>query len=129
MQLAASTQFGDVTVVLQGATVSAGTTPQQLLARSAQQVLDPNQFTGTQDSGPINGAEIGYIAGAGESYQAYSADVNAPDTPVFIEIMTSVQGTTGIVFVAVSPLDPNSPDPSVVPNQDYDQMINSVQWR
>jgi hypothetical protein len=55
--------------------------------------------------------------------------VNAPDTPVFIEIMTSVQGTTGIVFVAVSPLDPNSPDPSVVPNQDYDQMVNSVQWR
>jgi hypothetical protein len=129
MQLAASTQFGDVTVVLQGASVGAGTTPQRLLAQSAQQVLDPNQFTSTQDSGPINGAEIGYIAGAGESYEAYSADANAPDTPVFIEIMASVQGTTGIIFVAVSPLDPNSPDPSVVPNQDYDQMVNSVQWR
>ncbi len=128
-QLVASTQFGDVTVVLQGEGVSRGTTAQQLVSQTAQQVLDPNQFTGAQDSGPIRGAEIGYVAGAGESYQAYSTQSNAPNVPVFIEIMSSVRGTTGITFVAVSPLDPNSPDPSIVPNQDYDQMVNSVQWR
>jgi hypothetical protein len=127
-QLVASTQFGDVTVVLQGARVASGTTPEQLLTRSSQQVLDPNQFSGIQDSGPIRGAEIGYVAGAGESYEAYSVQSNAPDIPVFIEIMASVNGAAGVTFVAVSPLDPNSPDPSIVPNQEYDHIVNSVQW-
>jgi hypothetical protein len=128
-QLVASTQFGDVTVVLQGGGVSAGTTAQQVVSQAAQQVLDPTQFSGVQDSGPIRGAEIGYIPGAGESYQAYSTQTNAPDVPVYVEIMSSVRGTSAITFIAVSPLDPNSPDPSIVPNQDYDQMVNSVQWR
>jgi hypothetical protein len=128
-QLVASTQFGDVTVVLQGAHVASGTTPEQLLVRSSQQVFDPNQFSGIQDSGPIRGAEIGYVSGAGESYQAYSVQSNAPDIPIFIEIMASVNGTAGVTFVAVSPLDPNSPDPSIVPNQEYDHIVNSVQWR
>ncbi len=127
-QLVAATQFGDVTVVLSGATVNAGTSAQQLLSRSSQQVLDPNQFAGAQDNGPINGAEIGYVSGADESYEAYSAQSSAPNVPVFIEIMASVRGTTGVTFIAVSPLDPNSPDPSIVPNEEYDRIVNSVQW-
>jgi hypothetical protein len=43
--------------------------------------------------------------------------------------MASVQDATGIIFVAISPLDPNSPDPSIVPNEEYDHVVNSVVWR
>ena len=42
--------------------------------------------------------------------------------------MASVRGTVGLTFAALSPLDPNSPDPSGVPNQEYDLLVNSVEW-
>ncbi|MGZ3581517.1 MAG: hypothetical protein ACXVDA_09525 [Ktedonobacterales bacterium] len=128
VQLAASTQFGDITIIVRGTTVGSGMTAQRLLSQTAQQVLDPNQYFGIQESGPINGAEIGYVPGAGEAYQGYSAQPNTPNVPVFIQIMSCVRGTAGVSFVAVSPLDPNSPDPSLVPDQDYDEIVNGVQW-
>ena len=127
--LAASTQFGDVTVLVQSVSVAAGTQANQLLNSTAQNQLDPNQFSGLQDNGPILGAEVGYVAGAGESYGGYTSQANAPNVPVYIEIMASVQGTVGITFTAVSPLDPNSPDPNIVPNEEYDHIVNSVVWR
>ncbi len=127
--LEAGTQFGNVTVFVRSVNVSKGTTAQQLLTSTANDQLDPNQFSGLQDDGPILGAEVGYVSGAGESYDGYTADPNAPNTPIFIEIMASVRGTTGLTFTAVSPLDPNSPDPSVVPNAEYDHIVNSIAWR
>jgi hypothetical protein len=127
--LVASTQFGDVTVRLQSSAVQPGVTVAQLLQRTSDQVLDPNQFSGLQDNGPINGAEVGYVSGAGESFSGYAPQPNAPDVPVFVQIMASIQGTTGITFVAISPLDPNSPDPSIVPNEEYDHIVNSVVWQ
>jgi hypothetical protein len=127
--LVAQTQLGTVSVLLQSVQVQPGVTSQQLLNRVAQSNLNGGQFTGAQDEGPINGAEIGYVAGSGESYAATVSQGNAPDQPVFIDFMAAVKGSTGIIFAALSPLDPNSPDPRIVPNQEYDHLVNSVVWR
>lgn len=127
--LAAGTQLGDVEVVVVGAPVSAGTTAQQLLSRTVQSQLDPNQFSGLQDTGPILGAEIGYVSGAGEAFSGYATPANAPATPVYIEVMASVRGTTGLTFTTISPIDPNSRDPSsFVPNAEYDRIVNNIAW-
>ena len=115
-------------MLFQSVAVNGGETSQQLLNQAIQNNLNSNQFTGAQDQGPINGAEIGYIAGSGESYGATVSQSNAPDQPVYLEFLASVRGSTGAVFIALSPLDPNSPDPSIVPNQEYDHLVNSVVW-
>lgn len=126
--LAAATQLGDVTATVASTAVRPGTTARQLLSKTANQTLSSSQIDGAQDTGSILGAEIGYIAGDGETFQAYSSQANAPSIPVYIEIMVSVRGTTGLTFVAVSPLDPNSPATSVVPDAEYDHIVNSVVW-
>lgn len=127
--LAAGTQLGDVEVVVMGSHVPAGTTAQQLLNQTVQSQLDPNQFAGLQDNGPILGAEIGYVFGAGETFSGYATPANAPATPVYIEVMASVHGTTGLTLTTFSPVDPNSRDPSsLVPNAEYDRIVNSVIW-
>lgn len=127
--LVAQSQLGQVSTLLESVSVSPGETSQQLLTRAIRNNLNSNQFTGAQDQGPINGAEIGYVAGSGENYSATVSQGNAPDQPVYLEFMASVRGTTGAIFIALSPLDPNSPDPSIVPNQEYDHLVNSVVWR
>ena len=127
--LVASTQLGEVTMQLHGQQVSPGTSAATLLNSTVQNVLNNNSFTDPQDFGSIKGAEIGYVPGVGQSIGAYASQGNAPQVPVFIQVMASVQNTTGIIFVAVSPLDPNSPDPSIVPNEEYDHVVNSVVWR
>lgn len=127
--LVASTQLGTVTMQLHGEQVSPGTSATALLNRTVRNVLNNNSFTDSRDFGPIKGAEIGYVPGAGESIGAYASQGNAPQVPVFIQVMASVRDSTGIVFVAISPLDPNSPDPSIVPNEEYDHVVNSVVWR
>ncbi len=126
--LVAQTQLGQVSVQVASTTVTPGVTAGQLVYRAAQQLLDPNDYSGVQDAGPILGAEIGYVPGAGEAYSADSSDPNAPSTQVYLEVMASVQGNVGMVFAALSPLDPNSSDPSGVPDQAYDQLVNSVGW-
>lgn len=126
--LVAQSQLGQVSALLESVTVSPGETSQQLVQRAINDNINSGQFTGAQDEGPINGAEIGYVAGSGEAYAATVSQANAPDQPVYLDFMASVRGSTGIVFIALSPLDPNSPDPSIVPNQDYDHLVNSVQW-
>lgn len=126
--LVAQSQLGQVSALLESVTISPGETSQQLVRRAINDNINSGQFTGTQDEGPINGAEIGYVAGSGEAYAATVSQANAPAQPVYLDFMASVRGSTGIVFIALSPLDPNSPDPSIVPNQDYDHLVNSVQW-
>lgn len=126
--LVAQSQLGQVSALLESVSISPGETSQQLVQRAINDNLNSGQFTGTQDQGPINGAEIGYVAGSGEAYAAIVSQANAPDQPVYLDFMASVRGSTGIIFIALSPLDPNSPDPSIVPNQDYDHLVNSVQW-
>lgn len=126
--LVAQTQLGQVSVLLESVAVTPGETSQQLLTQAVNSNLNSNQFTGSQDQGPINGAEIGYVPGSGESYAATVSQGNAPDQPVYLEFMASIRGGVGAVFIALSPLDPNSPDPSIVPNQEYDHLVNSVQW-
>lgn len=127
--LIAQTQLGQVSVLLESVNVARGTSSQRLLSNAIQSTLNGGQYTGTQDVGPINGAEIGYVAGSGEDYTATVSQGNSPDQPVYLEFMASVRGTTGIVFIALSPLDPNSPDPSIVPNQEFDHLVNSVEWK
>lgn len=127
--LVAATQLGDVEVVVAGMRVAAGTTSERLLNQAAQNQLDPNQFSGLQEAGPILGAEIGYVPGSGRNFQGYTSSPNAPNTPIFIQMMASVQGTTGLTFTTVSPIDPNSSDPSSgVPSAEYDAIVNSVVW-
>jgi hypothetical protein len=126
--LVAQTDLGQISAEVASTTITPGTTAQQLLTRKTQQVLDPNQYANVQDAGPILGAEIGYIAGAGEAYQADVTDPNAPASSVYFEVMASVRGNTGLTFVALSPLDPSSQDTSVVPDQSYDLLVNSVEW-
>lgn len=126
----AGTQYGDLTVQLTSTDVGAGTSAQALLSRAVSS-LDTSQLSGLRDEGPIYGASVGYVAGAGESYSAVSDQPNAPSVPVFIEIMTSVQGGTGIIFLASSTLNPDQPDPGdprQVPGGEYDRMVNSVVW-
>ena len=127
--LVAQSQLGQISVLFASVQAPAGETSQQLLSKAINSQLNSGQFTGTQDEGPINGAEIGYVAGSGEAYAASVTQANAPDQLVYLDFMASVRDSTGLVFIALSPLDPNSPDPSVVPNQDYDQMVNSVEWQ
>ena len=126
--LVAQSQLGQVSVLLESVSVSPGETSQRLLTSAVNSNLNSGQFTGAQDQGPINGAEIGYITGSGESYAATVSQGNAPDQPIYLDFMASVRGSTGIVFIGLSPLDPNSPDPGVVPNQEYDHIVNSVEW-
>jgi hypothetical protein len=126
--LVAQTDLGQVSVQLNSMTVTPGTTAGQLVNRAAQQLLDPNAYSGEQDAGPILGAEIGYISGAGEAYNASSTDPNAPSTPVYLEVMASVQGNVALTFAALSPLDPLTADPSGAPAGAYDQLVNSVEW-
>lgn len=130
-QVSAATQYGDLTVALTSTAVPRGTSAQSLLT-SAVQNLDTSHLSGLQAQGPIYGAAIGYIAGAGTEYTADSDQAGAPSVPVYLEIMASVHGTTGIVFIAASTLDPRGPDPTdpgQVPNGEYDRMVNSVVWR
>ena len=127
--LTASTQYGNVYAVVASQSVPNGTTAQQLLASTIQSDLDPSQYAGVQDAGPILGAEIGYVSGAGERYAATVSQQNAPDVPVYLEFMAAVRGTTGLVFESFTPLDPNSPSTNFVPNDDYDQMVNGVAWK
>lgn len=126
--LIASTQLGDVTMRIRGETVSPATSANTLLDSTVRSVLDNSSFIDPQDFGPIKGAEIGYVAGAGQSIGAYASQGNAPQVPIFIQVMASVRNSTGITFVAISPLDPNSPDPSIVPNEEYDHVVNSIVW-
>ena len=126
----AGTQYGDLTVQLTSSDVGAGTSAQALLSRAVSS-LDTSQLSGLRDEGPIYGASVGYVAGAGESYSAVADQANAPSVPVFIEVMASVQGGTGIIFLASSALNPDQPDPGdprQVPGGEYDRMVNSVTW-
>ncbi len=126
-----NTDYGQVSAQFFTVSVSDGTTASQLLSSWTQQHVDPNKFTAFQDSGPIVGAEIGYNAGAGETYEAIADLPNAPNTPLFIEVMSSVKGTTGIIFAVVSPLDPLRPDPNSplqVRSGSYDRLINTLVW-
>jgi hypothetical protein len=126
--LLASTQFGAITAIITSADVPSGTSGLALLAQTEQQVLDPSLYTNIHDIGVIRGAEIGYVDGAGESYEAESLQPNAPDIPIYFQLMASVRGTVGLTFVAISPLNPNSPDAGFVPNAEYDHIVNSIQW-
>lgn len=127
--LVAQSQLGQISVLLESVSVNSGETSQQLLASAVRNTLNSGQYTAAQEQGPINGAEIGYVAGSGVDYAATVSQGNAPDQPVYLNFMASVRGSTGIIFIALSPLDPNSPDPSIVPNQEYDHLVNSVEWR
>lgn len=126
--LVASTTFGDVTVQVTATAVVLGTTSADLLSQIEPQTLDPNQYTNITDNGVIRGAEIGYVDGSGESFEAAYLQPNAPDLPVYLQLMASVHGAIGLTFVAISPLDPNSSDTNIVPNAEYDHIVNSIQW-
>lgn len=128
--LVASTEFGDLSVTVASGFVAPGTTSEELLSQLEQQTLDPSEYTNIVDTGVIRGAEIGYIDGSGESFEAVylQPQLNTPDVPVYIQLMASVRGTTGLTFVAISPLDPNSPSGNLVPDAEYDHIVNSIQW-
>jgi hypothetical protein len=126
--LVAETQLGEVSVEVESLSVSPSTSSAQVLSSVTQNVLDPDRYSGVQDDGSIPGAEIGYVPGSGEAYQAEDDSPNAPSTSVYFEIMASTSGSVGLAFIAISPLDPNSQDPNLVPDQQYDLLVNSVVW-
>jgi hypothetical protein len=130
VELSAATNYGNLDVQFFSTSVSAGTSASALLTSTVNN-LDTSQLSGLQDQGPIYGAVIGYVSGAGTTYTATYDQANAPSVPVYLEIMASVRGTLGIVFISASTLDPNGADPTdprQVPNGEYDQMVNSVTW-
>ena len=123
--------YGTISAQFFAVSVRSGTTASALLSSWTRQNLDSSQFAGLQDEGPVNGAEIGYVRGAGEQYSAIANQPNAPNVPIYIQIMASTQGTDGIVFAAVSPLNPLKPDPTSprqVRSNAYDQLVNSLTW-
>ena len=129
--VSAATNFGDLSVQFVGVTVPSGTSAESLLTRAVQNI-DTSQISGLTQEGPIYGAAIGYVAGAGGEYSGTANIPNAPSVPIFLEIMASTRGTSGIVFFATSSLDPSGPnptDPRQVPNGEYDRMVNSVIWQ
>jgi hypothetical protein len=128
--VSAATNYGDLDVQFSSTTVRAGTSAAALLSNAVAN-LDTSQLSGLQEQGPIYGAAIGYITGAGSTYTATLEQPNAPSVPVYLEIMASVRGTVGIIFLSASTLNPNGADPTdprQVPNADYDQMVNSLTW-
>lgn len=127
--LVAQSQLGQISVLIATVQVQAGVTSERLLSQLVQNNINDGQFSDAQDQGPIQGAEIGYVPGSGEEYSAVISQGNGPAQPVFLDFMAAVNGSTAVIFAAISPLDPNSPDPSVVPDQDYDHMTNSVVWQ
>jgi hypothetical protein len=123
--------YGQISAQFFAVSVRPGVSAQELLSSWTRQNLDSSQFSGLRDDGPISGAEIGYVRGAGELYSAVVNQPNAPNVPIYIQIMASTQGTAGIVFAAVSPLDPLKPDPTnprQVRSNAYDQLVNSLTW-
>lgn len=131
MVLSYSTDYGEVLVSLMSTTVTDGTTADALLATWVKQNIDPAKYQGINDYGIIHGAEIGYVPGAGKALKATLALPNAPSAPVFVQVMAATRGTTGLIFVAVSPLDPHTPDPGdkhQVRGGRYDLITNSVRW-
>jgi hypothetical protein len=124
--------YGQISAQFFAVSVRPGVSAQELLSSWTRENLNSSQFSGLRDDGPINGAEIGYVRGAGEQYDAIVNQPNAPNVPIYIQIMASTQGTSGIVFAAVSPLDPLRPDPTSprqVRSNAYDQLVNSLTWR
>jgi hypothetical protein len=125
------TDFGNITVELVSSQVASGASADDLLAAWVKQNLDPNKYQGLRERGSIHGAEIGYMPGAGTTYTATLALPNAPAAPVYLQVLAATHGTTGIVFVVLSPLDPSHPDPtdrSQVRSVAYDHIVNSVRW-
>jgi hypothetical protein len=126
------TDYGQVSAQFFAQSVTPGASAGGLLSTWTNQNLDPSKFTSFQDFGPILGAEIGFNAGAGEEYGGYADLPNAPNTPLFIQVLSSVKNSTGIIFVVISPLDPSNPDPSdqaQVLSGSYDHLINTVTWK
>jgi hypothetical protein len=110
--------------------VASGTSASQFLT-SVEQSFDTSQLTGIQDDGPIYGAEIGYTAGAGETFEATLSEPNAPSAPVFIDFMASTRGTTGLAFTVVSTINPNANNPADIVQTFsawFDQLANGVVW-
>ena len=129
--LVRDSDYGQISAQFFAVTVRSGQSAQELLSSWTRANLDPSQFAGFRDEGPVNGAEIGYVRGAGEQYAAIVNQPNAPNYPIYIQILASTQGTSGIVFAAVSPLDPLKPDPTnprQVRSNAYDQLVNSLTW-
>ena len=117
-------------VTFVGQDVPAGTSAQQLLT-AAEKNLDLSQLSGVEDLGPIYGAEVGYVAGAGDTIAGTEDLPNAPSSPVVLELMASTKGTTGIIFLAASTLNPNTQHPGDLiraANSHYDLFVNSVSW-
>jgi hypothetical protein len=113
-----------------GTDVKPGTTAQALLGSVAKQ-LNLGQLAGAQDLGPIYGAEIGYVAGAGDAIAGTEDLPNAPNSPVVIELMTSIKGASGLAFISVSTLNPNTQHPGALIgslNSELDTFVNSVVW-
>jgi hypothetical protein len=122
--------LGIFDVKVASTSVPNGTSASQLLT-SVEQNFDTSQLAGIQDDGPIYGAEIGYTAGAGEIIQATLVQANAPSAPVFLEFMASTRNTTGLVFIAVSTINPAARNPARVLeaiNGEFDQLANGVVW-
>jgi hypothetical protein len=130
------TPYGGANAVFSGGSVLSGTTSGQLLASWVQGHIDPNKFTNFQDVGRINGAEIGYVPGAGESYAGFEDLPNAPNTPLYIQVVAAVKtkadnSANGIVFVVVTALDPSHPNPfsgRQVASGEYDRLLNKLVW-
>jgi hypothetical protein len=110
--------------------VPTGTSASQLLTKVEQQ-FDMSNISGATDDGPIYGAEIGYVAGAGDVIQGTLDQANAPSEPVYLEFMASTRGGTGIFFIAASTINPNAQNPDRVLeaiNGEFDQLTNGVAW-
>jgi hypothetical protein len=123
--------YGQISAQFFAVNVRSGASADALLSSWIRANLNSSQFAGLQDEGPVNGAEIGYVRGAGEQYSALANQPNAPNFPIYIQVMASVKGTSGIIFAAVSPLDPLKPDPTnprQVRSNAYDQLVNSLTW-
>lgn len=130
--LTRTSPYGAITVKLQCSQVTSGTQAADLLSGWVKSNLDPTKYQGLRDAGPIHGAEVGYVAGAGEAYSAHLALPNAPAAPVYLEVEAATHDTAGIVVVVLSPLNPSTPnagDSSQVHRGAYDRLVNSLKWR
>lgn len=117
-------------VQIVGTDVNAGTSAASLLT-TAQQNLDTSKLSGFTDLGPIYGAEIGYVGGVGRGFQGAQDQPGAPSAPVYLQLMASTKGTTGIIFLAVSTLNPSTLKPNApvpLPNAEFDQLVNGISW-
>jgi hypothetical protein len=109
---------------LVGASSSAASA-QQLIQQEAA-ALGGEGITNVQTTGPLNGAEIGFISGTGELLSGVYTDTVGNQDPVSIGIIAVTHGTAVVYFEGISVAASAKSTPPVFPA--FDSILDHWTW-